>query len=107
MSSQSQEHRRFPRIHLQVPMFVRGTDSNGDEFLELAKTLDLSAGGALLASTRSLRANDLILLTIPAPPPLSAGLMASSTAPISARVRRSQASADAHLVGVEFLRPLD
>ena len=107
MSSQPQERRRFPRIRLQVPMFVRGTDTNGDEFLELAKTLDLSAGGAFLASTRPLRANELILLTIPAPPPASAGLMASSTAPISARVRRSQASADVHLVGVEFARPLD
>jgi hypothetical protein len=107
MSSQPQEHRRFPRIRLQVPMFVRGTDTNGDEFLELAKTLDLSAGGAFLACNRSLRANDLILLTIPAPPPTSAGLLASSTAPISARVRRSQDTEDIHLIGVEFARPLD
>lgn len=33
--------RRSPRIRLQVPVFVRGTDASGSEFIELTKTLDL------------------------------------------------------------------
>ena len=35
--------RRSPRIRLQIPVFVRGTDASGSEFIELTKTLDISA----------------------------------------------------------------
>ncbi|MGH9681890.1 MAG: hypothetical protein ACRD4Y_18240, partial [Candidatus Acidiferrales bacterium] len=59
------ERRRSQRIHLQIPMFVRGVDAAGTEFLDLTKTLDISATGAYLASTRSLRADQLLNLTIP------------------------------------------
>ena len=44
------ERRRSQRIHVQIPMFVRGTDAAGLEFLDLTKTLDISATGAYLAS---------------------------------------------------------
>lgn len=88
-------------------MFVRGVDVYGDEFLELTKTLDISATGASLASPRPLRQSDVISLTIPAPSPSTAGLIPNSSGPIQARVRRMQAAGDMHLVGVEFLRTLD
>ena len=42
------ERRRSQRIHVQIPMFVRGTDAAGLEFLDLTKTLDISATGAYL-----------------------------------------------------------
>ena len=32
------DRRQASRLHLQIPMFVRGTDSYGEEFIELAKT---------------------------------------------------------------------
>jgi hypothetical protein len=107
MSSYSEERRRSPRLHLQVPMFIRGTDSYGEEFLDLSKTLDISSGGAFLASSRSIQANELLSLTIPAPHPSSAGMIPAAMAPIQARVRRLQAAGDMTLVGVEFLKPLD
>jgi len=88
-------------------MFVRGVDAYGEEFLDLAKTLDISAVGAFLASSRTLRANDVVSLTIPAPPPSSSGLVPAATPPIQARVRRLQSAGDTQLVGLEFLRPLD
>ena len=47
-------------------MFVRGVDSAGVEFLDLTKTLDISATGAFLASPRLLRSDQLLNLTIPA-----------------------------------------
>jgi len=107
MTSYPAERRRAPRLHLQVPMFIRGTDTYGEDFLDLSKTLDISAGGAYLASSRSIRPNELLSLTIPAPTPSSAGLIPAAMAPIQARVRRLQAAGDVTLAGVEFLKPLD
>jgi PilZ domain len=100
------ERRRSQRIHLQIPMFVRGVDAAGSEFLDLTKTLDISANGAYLASPRLLNNNQLLNLTIPAPPsPTST--MPSETPPIQARVRRHCASQGVHLLGVEFIKALE
>ena len=100
------ERRRSPRIHVQIPMFVRGVDATGVEFLDLTKTLDISATGAFLASPRLLRVDQLLNLTIPAPPSPSSTLPAE-TPPIQARVRRHRAAGGIHLLGVEFLKALD
>ena len=100
------ERRRSPRIHVQIPMFVRGVDAAGAEFLDLTKTLDISATGAFLASPRLLRVDQLLNLTIPAPPSPSSTLPAE-TPPIQARVRRHRAAGGIHLLGVEFLKALD
>jgi hypothetical protein len=100
------ERRRSQRIHLQIPMFIRGTDASGFEFLDLAKTLDISATGAYLASSRAMRANQVLHLTIPAPSPSSA-TFPSETPPIQARVRRHRKTEGYHLLGVEFLKSLE
>lgn len=101
-----EERRRFPRIHLQVPLFIRGKDAYGDQFLELAKTLDISAIGAFLTSPRPLSVNDFVTLTIPAPSITSSALVPAGMPPIQARVKRQQEAGDVHLVGVEFLKPI-
>jgi c-di-GMP-binding flagellar brake protein YcgR len=100
------ERRRSQRIHVQIPMFVRGTDAAGLEFLDLTKTLDISATGAYLATARSIRTNQIINLTIPAPSSPSATLPAE-TPPSQARVRRHRSGVGFYLVGVEFLKALD
>jgi PilZ domain len=100
------ERRRSQRIHVQIPMFVRGVDAAGTEFLDLTKTLDISATGAFLASPRLLRADQLLNLTIPAPSSPSPTL-AAETPPIQARVRRHRLAYGIHLLGVEFLKTLD
>lgn len=102
----SADRRRSQRIHVQIPMFVRGTDAAGLEFLDLTKTLDISATGAYLATARSIRTNQIINLTIPAPSSPSATLPAE-TPPIQARVRRHRAAEGFYLVGVEFLKALE
>ncbi len=101
------ERRRSPRIRLQVPMFVRGVDASGTDFLEVTKTLNISATGAFLASPRMLGADHVLNLTIPAPPLSGSGLVPPETPPIQARIRRQQRAGDLHLVGIEFLRALD
>jgi hypothetical protein len=100
------ERRRSQRIHVQIPMFVRGTDAAGLEFLDLTKTLDISATGAYLASPRAMRKNQVVNLTIPAPSSPSATLP-SETPPIQARVLRHHSGDGFHLLGVEFLKALE
>ena len=106
MRSTPAERRRSQRIHVQIPIFVRGTDAAGLEFLDLTKTLDISATGAYLASPRAIRTNQVVNLTIPAPLFSSAGLPAE-TPPIQARVRRHRTTEGIHLLGVEFSKALD
>lgn len=101
------EQRRHARLRLQIPVFVRATDVYGEEFLELAKILDVSAVGALLAIARPLRVDDIVHLTIPSPSISNSGLIPTSTDPIGARVRREAQAGDIHLAGLEFLRPLE
>ncbi|MGH9711364.1 MAG: PilZ domain-containing protein [Candidatus Acidiferrales bacterium] len=101
------ERRKFPRLRVQVPLFIRGKDNQGVEFLELAKTLDISGQGARLISPHSLCHDELILLTIPAPLPRSSEFGESGTPPIQARVRRLEDSGDMKLAAVEFLKPLE
>ena len=102
----SDERRRFQRIGLQVPLFVRGRDAQGEQFLELAKTLDISGLGAFITCPRRLAVNDVVTLTIPAPSLTSSALVPAGMPPIQAKVRRQQEAGDVYLVGVEFLKPI-
>jgi len=102
-----EERRKFPRLRVQVPLFIRGKDNLGVEFLELAKTLDISGQGARLIGPQSLCHNDVVLLTIPAPLPRSSAFGESGTPPIQARIRRLESSGDMKLAAVEFLTPLE
>ena len=106
MSPSYDERRRFQRINLQVPLFIRGKDAYGEQFLELAKTLDISGIGAFLTSPRPLAINEIVTLTIPAPSITSSALVPAGMPPIQARVKRKQDAGDIHLVGVEFLKPI-
>jgi hypothetical protein len=106
MGSSPAERRRSQRLRLQVPIFVRGTDAHGDDFLDLTRTLDISATGAYLACPRALRRDELVSLTIPAPSPSSNGRAHVPNTPIQARVLRSDLSGDVHLIGVEFLKSI-
>lgn len=102
------QRRTSPRIRLQVPVFVRGIDASGVEFIELTKTLNISATGACIASTHLLRADQIVHLTIPAPSPVPSSVVPSETPPIAAKVlRRQDLADDMRLFALEFLRPLD
>lgn len=107
MRSIPAERRRTPRIYLQIPVFVRGQDHLGREVFEFSRAMDISSTGALLAVPAKFKDEQLLTLTVPAPPPSASGLIPAETPPFQARVRRQQPSGDLHLVGVEFLRRLD
>jgi len=99
--------RRPPRNRLQVPVFLRGTDVSGVEFIELTKTLNISSTGACITSTHILRPDQTVHLTIPAPSPASSSLVPSETPPIVARVLRQESAGEMRLFGLEFLRTLE
>jgi hypothetical protein len=101
------KQRRFPRIRLQVPIFLRGQDASGVEFVELTKTLNISACGACIASNHILRPEQVVHLTIPTPAASSSGLVPNETPPITAKVLRQQTAGELRLFGVEFLKTLE
>ena len=87
-------------------MFIRGRDTYGEQFLELAKTLDISAKGAFITSPRTLAVNETLTLTIPAPSITSSALIPSGMPPIQAKVKRCQEAGDVQLIGVEFVKEI-
>jgi hypothetical protein len=105
-TAETEERRRFQRIRLQVPLFIRGRDAHGEQFMELAKTLNIGALGAFITCPRALALNEVVTLTIPAPSITASALVPSGMPPIQARVRRQRMAGDVHLVGVEFLKPI-
>src|SRR5271165_2088925 len=106
-SLDSSSTRRSPRLRIQVPVFLRASDANGREFIELTKTFNISATGACIASAHTLRPQQIVHLTIPAPSPASSSLVPTETPPIVARVKRQDMMGDLRLFGLEFLRPLE
>ena len=99
--------RRSPRIRLQVPVFVRGIDASGAEFIELTKTLNISASGACITSAHIIRPDQILHLTIPAPSPASSSPIPSETPPIAAKVLRQDTVGEMRLFGLEFLRAIE
>jgi hypothetical protein len=99
--------RRSSRIKIQVPVFLRAADSTGLEFIELTKTLNISAQGACITATHILRVNQTVHLTIPAPSASSSSLVPSETPPITAKVRHQEVLGHMRIFGLEFLRPLE
>jgi hypothetical protein len=105
---ESVQRRRSPRISLQVPVFLRGLDSSGVEFIELTKTLNISATGACITSTHYLRPHQVVSITVPAPSPhSSSSVVPNETPPISAKILRQSVAGDIRLFGLEFSRPLE
>jgi hypothetical protein len=99
--------RRSGRIRIQVPVFIRAADASGSEFIELTKTLNISATGACIACSHILRLDQSVQLTIPAPSPAASSLIPNETPPITAKVTRQDMLGELRLFGLEFLRPLE
>jgi hypothetical protein len=106
-SVDTSKQRRFPRIRLQIPVFLRAQDASGVDFVELTKTLNISASGACIASSHILRSDQVVHLTIPTPAPASSGLVPNETPPITAKVLRQQSAGELRLFGIEFFKTLE
>jgi hypothetical protein len=100
------ERRRWERLPLSVPVFVRGLDPNGKQFIDFATALDISVGGALLAIQRHLPKGSKIMLDLPSTPGLHAKLPKHANQSVSALLVRVCEGDKCHLLGLKFHRPL-
>jgi hypothetical protein len=100
------EARLAVRLNLQVPLFIRSRDAQGEPFLELGKTLDISATGACIACPRPLNPGSVLTLTVPAPSLTSSPLVPAGMPPIQCKVTRQQEAGDVFVIGVEFTKSI-
>jgi PilZ domain len=100
------ERRKWPRLPIAIPVFVRSRDEKGKEMLEFATALNISAGGALVAVRRSLPLSTQVLLEIPSAPLAVANSLPKAARNLRARILRVTHADGYHLVGLKFSRPL-
>ena len=100
------EQRRHERIPLAIPMFVRGTDEQGAEFLEFATTLNISAAGALLAIHRYLPRLSTISLEIPSAPLPTRPVLPKAVRRLRGRLVRISTVDSFQLWGLKFTSSL-
>jgi PilZ domain-containing protein len=100
------ERRRWTRLPLAIPVFVRSRDEKGKEFLEFATALNVSAGGALVAVRRSLPLSAQVSLEIPSAPLATAAALPKASRMVRARAVRITHAEGYHLIGLKFSHPL-
>jgi hypothetical protein len=106
------ERRRSQRLCISVPVFVRGLDMAGKEYLQFATALNLSSSGALIATRRHLAPGSDVTLEIPVDPLLPAAVLANSPRVVRARVVRNAPETPSDpamrfmFLGLQFKQPL-
>jgi hypothetical protein len=100
------ERRKWSRLPLAIPVFVRSRDGEGKEFLEFATALNVSAGGMLVALRRVLPPVAQIQLEIPSAPVAALALLPRASRDLRARALRTTPAEGYYLLGLKFTRPL-
>jgi len=100
------ESRKWSRLPLAIPVFVRSKEPGGRESLEFATALNVSAGGALLAVRRSLPLSAQVLLEIPSAPLVPGATLPKASHILPARTLRITHADSYHLVAMKFARSL-
>jgi hypothetical protein len=100
------ERRKWARLPLAIPVFVRSCDKAGKELLEFATALNVSATGALVAVRPSLTLSAQVSLEIPCVPLASTAALPKSSRIMRARTVWISHAATHQLVGLRFSQPL-
>jgi PilZ domain len=100
------ERRKWPRLPLAIPIFVRTSDADGKEALEFATALNVGAGGMLVAVRRGLAEGALIQLEIPSAPIAALASLTRASRNLRAKTLRSTREDGYCLLGLKFARPL-
>ena len=100
------ERRKWARLPLAIPVFVRSRDRKGKEFLEFATALNVSAGGMLVAVRRVLPAIAQIRLEIPSAPVAALAMLPKASRALRAKTLRTTPAEGYYLLGLKFARPL-
>ena len=99
------ERRDWDRLPISIPFFVRGRKGSGEEFLEFATALNLSAGGVLLAARRYLEPGSQISLEVPVAL-VNKAQLPRSVSLLHATVLRCVPDRQYFLLGLQFDEPL-
>jgi hypothetical protein len=99
------ERRNWDRLPISIPFFVRGSRDGGEEFLEFATALNLSAGGVLLATRRYMDPGTAIALEVPVAL-VNKAQLPQSVSRLHATVLRCIPSRQYYLLGLKFDEPL-
>jgi hypothetical protein len=104
------DRRRWERLPLAIPVFVRGLDPHGKQFVDFATALDISVGGALLAIHRALPEGSKIMLEIPSAPTHqnhpNPKVPRAVRQNFYAKAVRVTSNDTCHLLGLQFQKPL-
>ncbi len=99
------DRREWKRLPLAIPVFVRGTDKNGEEFLDFSVALNVSGGGALLVCRQPLSRSARLSLEMPSTP-LPLAFQLESPRSLKGRVIRTASKDSDNLYALRFNRPL-
>lgn len=102
----NREKRKWHRLPLAIPVFLRSVGSDGKESLEFATGLNVSAGGILVATRRALPTSMQTLIEIPVAPFTLPAKAPKTTRKLNAKIVRVVHGDDFHLIGMRFQRPL-
>jgi hypothetical protein len=100
------ERRRWQRLPLAIPVFARGVDEKGKEFREFTTALNISAGGALVATHKYLPRSTRVVLEIPAAPLPNKIADYTAVRTLKGRVVEVKSSERVYLYRMKFVRPL-
>jgi PilZ domain len=105
-SKRGTERRKWARLPLAIPVFVRSRDAKGKEFLEFATALNVSAGGMLIAIRRVLPPIAQLRLEIPSAPVTAMAPLPQAARTLHAKTLRTSSAEGYYLLGIKFSRPL-
>jgi hypothetical protein len=100
------EQRKWARLQLAIPVFIRTRDGHGKDSLEFATAVNISAGGALVVVRRSLPKSAAVSVEIPSAPIGPAEGLKTASRIMQARTVWVGHLDEYHLLGLKFARPL-
>jgi len=106
LAKSRKEKRVWQRLPVGVPVFVRGRDAAGRDFVEFTSLLNVSAGGVLWASRRHVPRSHWLVLEIPAAPVPHLKVSPPVVRKVKARAVRTLYSNGSRLYGLRFARPI-
>ena len=99
------ERRKWERLPISIPFFMRVSKGNGEESLDFAPALNVSAGGVLLATRRYLDPGTSVKLEIPVAL-VNKAQLPHSISLLHAEVLRCTPDRQYFLLGLQFHTPL-
>lgn len=101
------ERRKWSRLPLAVPLFVRGKNEQDKDILEFASAINVGAGGALVAARRSLPLFSQVSVEIPTAPFASSPAFPNAVRLLPAQIVRLTYAEGYHLMGLKFAKSID